>query len=186
MIVTRVEFGLAVFLFIAASLLNWGSSFAESAVADQLEAQQIVMPKSTDNPDEDQKVTKFFEDNAGAMMSTAVQAEMYANHFIGFHLSKLPTYSQATTASRSADAALAKFPTIQKYIDDAKKSSDLVDTVFRGTILKGALLTAYAFGTLGNIAGIAALVALVAGAFMLLLSIFGLNHARHVPEDATI
>jgi hypothetical protein len=62
----------------------------------------------------------------------------------------------------------------------------MVDTVFKGTMLRGTLLTAYAFGTLGSIAGIAALVSLVGAAFMLLLSILGLLHIRRTPEDATI
>jgi hypothetical protein len=185
-IVTTVGFGLAVFLFVAAGLLNWGASFAESAVSDQLKAQQIVIPAATDNADESEDVTKFFADNGGAIMESAKQAQMYADHYLGFHLSKMPTYAQASTASRAAEGALSKEPANTKFIDDAKQKAELVNTVFRGTMLKGTLLTAYAFGTLGNIAGIAALVALVGGAFMLLLSVLGLNHIRRTPEDATI
>lgn len=185
-IVTSVGFGLAVFLMIAAGLLNWGSNFAQSAVSDQLEAQQIIMPATTDNPDETADVTTFFANNGGALMTTSEQAKMYAEHYLGFHLSKMPTYSQASTASRAADAALAKYPTNQKFIDDSQAKAELVNTVFKGTILKGTLLTAYAFGTLGSIAGIAALVSLIGAAFMLLFSIFGILHIRRTPEEATI
>jgi hypothetical protein len=119
-------------------------------------------------------------------MSTSEQAKMYAENYLGFHLSKMPTYSQASTASRAADAALAQYPTNQKFIDDSRTKAELVNTVFKGTMLKGTLLTAYAFGTLGTIAGIAALVSLVGAAFMLLLSILGLMHIRRTPEEATI
>jgi hypothetical protein len=48
------------------------------------------------------------------------------------------------------------------------------------------LLTAYAFGTLGVIAGYAAIAALAGGILFLLLAIAGLMHIRRTPEDATI
>jgi hypothetical protein len=185
-IVTTVGFGLALFLFIAAGLLNWGANFAQSAVSDQLEAQQIVIPPATENPDETIEVTKFFTDNGGVLMSTSEQANMYAENYLGFHLSKMPTYSQASNASRAANASLAQSPKNQALIEDSQAKAELVNTVFKGTVLKGTLLTAYAFGTLGTIAGIAALVSLVGAAFMLLLSILGLMHIRRTPEEATI
>ena len=62
----------------------------------------------------------------------------------------------------------------------------MLDTVFKGTVLRGTLLTAYAFGTLGSIAGISALVSLAGALVMLLLSILGLLHIRRTDEDATI
>ena len=185
-IVTVLGFGLALLLFVAAGLLNWGSTFAASAVYDQLQAQQIMIPETTDNPDEAADVTQFFVDNGGAIMSNSKQAQMYADHYLGYHLSKMPTYAEASTASRLANAALAGNPTDQKLIDDAKSKLGMLDTAFKGTVLKGTLLTAYAFGTLGMIAGISALASLAGGAFMLLLSVLGLLHIRRTPEDATI
>jgi hypothetical protein len=62
----------------------------------------------------------------------------------------------------------------------------MVETVFKGTMLRGTLLTAYAFGTLGSIAAIAALVSLARALVMLILSLLGFMHIRRVPEDATI
>jgi hypothetical protein len=53
-------------------------------------------------------------------------------------------------------------------------------------MLRGTLLTAYAFGTLGSIAAKAALVSLAGAGVMLLLSILGLVHIRRTPKDATI
>jgi hypothetical protein len=55
-----------------------------------------------------------------------------------------------------------------------------------GNTLRGMLLQAYAFGTLGVIAGYSAIAALVGGVLMLLLSIAGLMHLRRTPGDATI
>ena len=185
-IVTAVGFGLAVFLLIAAGLLNWGASFAADSVASQLEAQEITIPAATGNAEESADVTEFFAANGDKILSNAKQAQMYADHYLGFHLSSMPTYAAASAANRAARAALAENPNDKALIADAGAKSAMVETVFKGTVLSGTLLTAYAFGTLGSIAGIAALVALAGSLVMLLLSVLGLLHIRRVPEDATI
>ena len=59
-----------------------------------------------------------------------------------------------------------------------------VQTVFQGTTLRGLLLEAYAFGTFGQIALVAAIVSFILASIMLLLTLFGLLHFRRVPEDA--
>ncbi|CAB4589652.1 MAG: hypothetical protein F2571_02925 [Actinobacteria bacterium] len=185
-IVTAVGFGLAALLLISAGLLNWGSSFASDAVSSQLKAQEISFPAETGNPDESADVTTFFAENGDKVLSTAAQAQMYADHYLGFHLSKMPTYAAASAANRAAIAAMATDPANPTLKADAASKSAMLDTVFKGTMLRGTLLTAYAFGTLGSIAGIAALVSLVGALIMLLLSILGLLHIRRTPEDATI
>ena len=55
-----------------------------------------------------------------------------------------------------------------------------------GNTLRGMLLQAYAFGTLGVIASYAAIAAFAGGLIMLILSIAGLFHIRRTPMDATI
>jgi len=185
-IVTAVGFGLAVFLTIAAGLLNWGAGFASDAVSSQLKAQEITIPAATGNPDESADVTAFFKENGDKVLSDAKQAQMYADHYLGFHLSKMPTYAAASAASRVANGALAANPSDPALKSEAAAKLSMVDTVFKGTVLRGTLLTAYAFGTLGSIAGISALVSLAGAALMLFLSILGLLHIRRTPEDATI
>jgi hypothetical protein len=185
-IVTAVGFGLSVFLLIAAGLLNWGASFASDAVASQLEAQEITIPAATGNAEESADVTAFFAANGEKILSNATQAQMYADHYLGFHLSSMPTYAAASAANRAARAALAESPNDEALKSEAVAKSAMVETVFKGTVLSGTLLTAYAFGTLGSIAGISALVALAGSLVMLLLSVLGLLHIRRVPEDATI
>jgi hypothetical protein len=185
-IVTAVGFGLAVFLLIAAGLLNWGAKFASDAVSSQLKAQEITIPAETGNADESADTTKFFKDNGDKVLTNAKQAQMYADHYLGFHLSKMPTYAAASSANRAASAALAANPTDLNLKSEAAAKAGMVETVFRGTVLRGTLLTAYAFGTLGSIAGISAIVAFVGSLVMLFLSILGLLHIRRVPEEATI
>jgi hypothetical protein len=185
-IVTAVGFGLSVFLLIAAGLLNWGANFAADAVSSQLGAQKITIPSETANKDESAEVTSFFRANGDKIMTNGKQAQMYADHYLGFHLSGMPTYAAASGASRAAAAALAANPNDATLKADAAAKLSMVDTVFKGTMLRGTLLTAYAFGTLGSIAGIAAFVSLAGAALMLFLSILGLLHIRRTPEDATI
>ena len=185
-IVTAVGFGLAVFLLIAAGLLNWGAGFASDAVSSQLKAQEITIPAVTGNPDEAADVTAFFKENGDKVLSDSKQAQMYADNYLGFHLSKMPTYAAASNASRAANAALAGNPTDPDLKAEYAAKLSTLDTVFKGTVLRGTLLTAYAFGTLGYIAGISALVSLAGAAVMFFLSVLGLLHIRRTPEDATI
>jgi hypothetical protein len=185
-IVTAVGFGLAAFLLIAAGLLNWGASFAADAVASQLEAQEISIPAVTGNAEESADITEFFAVNGEKILSNAKQAQMYADHYLGFHLSSMPTYAAASAANRAARAALAENPNDEALKSDLAAKAAMVETVFKGTVLSGTLLTAYAFGTLGSIAGIAAMVSLFGSLVMLLLSVLGLLHIRRIREDATI
>ena len=185
-IVTFVGFGLGVFLLIAAGLLNWGATFASGTVASQLEAQAITIPADNGDPKADAATVAFFKDNGNKVMSTGKQAQMYADHYIGFHLSAMPTYAEASTLARSAAGAAAMDPTNADAQAALTKANATVETVFKGESLRGMLLNAYAFGTLGMIAGIAAKVTLVGAIVMFLFVFAGLRNIRRTPEDATI
>lgn len=185
-IVTFVGLGLAVFLLVAAGLLNWGATFASGTVAAQLEAQQITMPAENGDPNADEATAAFFKENADKIMSTGKQAQMYADHYIAFHMSGMPPYAAASSASRAAAGALAADPTNLELQAAAAKASSTVETVFKGETLRGMLLNAYAFGTLGDIAAIAAKVTFGGALFMFLFVILGIWHIRRTPLDATI
>ena len=184
-IVTAVGFGLTVFLLVAAGLLNWGASFASQSVTSQLENQNISFPPAIGMPAETRgQLAKW----AGKSVTTGEMARDYSDLFIWEHMKaastavmgKPATYSevsaayQAITRSGSKDAA------------QIQKLADLQDTLFMGNTLRGMLLEAYAFGTMGVIAGYGAIAALVGGIVMLLLSIAGLIHIRRTPDSATI
>lgn len=185
-ILTLVGVGLSIFLFVAAGLLNWGYSFADNQVKSQLQAQQITIPAATQNAKEAASITAFFKENGNQIMSTGKQAQMYADHYLGFHLSQMPTYAEASATNRSASGALAANPTDATLQAASSKAAATLETVFKGTTLRGTLLTAYAFWQLGQIAKLAALTVLVGGILLLILSIAGWVHLRRTPEDATI
>jgi len=168
---------LAVVLVVAAVLLTWGHSYANNQVSSQLSAQKIVFP-TTGNP-EFKALPKAdaaaMGQYAGQLMTNGAQAQTYANHFIGYHLSLIgggKTYSQLSALSRAnpKNATLA----------------GEVDAVFKGTTLRSMLLEAYGFWQLGQIALIAAIASYIAAGLMLILSIFGLVHLRRTAPEAEV
>ncbi len=177
---------LAVLFLTVAGLMNWGASFTNDSVKTQLSAQAIHFPGKTGNSKESADVTKFFADNANKIMTTGKQAQMYAENYIGFHLSHYPTYEVAANNSRAADSALAGDPTNVDLQAKAKSAAATVETVFKGTALQGTLLTAYAFGFFGTLAGIGTIVSLVTGLLFLLLALLGYMHLRRTDDSAAI
>ena len=185
-IVTSIGALLTVFLFVVAGLVQWGASFASDSVSSQLKAQEIVMPATTGNADEAADVTAYFKAHGDKPMTTGKDAQMYADHYIGFHMSHMPTYAEASTQSRAASAASAANPSDKALATDAATKAATVETVFKGNMLRGTLLTAYAFGTLGVLAGYGAIAALIGAVIMLALTLAGLAHIRRTPDSATI
>ncbi len=155
-------------LLVAGGLLTWTSSYINNEVHTQLAAQQIYFP-AANSPAVAAPEFQAMRQYGGQLMTTGPQAEVYADHFIANHLKVIgggKTYAQLSTAS------LAQ-PTNTKLAAQ-------VGTVFKGETLRGLLLNAYAFGTMGMIAGIAAVVAFVGAGLMLLLCLLGIFHARRV------
>jgi hypothetical protein len=110
---------------------------------------------------------------AGQQMTTGAQAKVYADNFIAFHLSKMGgTYSQLSAQSVAQP-------------NNAKLAA-LVNTVFKGTTLRGMLLNAYAFWQIGVIALWGAIVSFIGAGLLLILSGLGLLHARRTPATAEI
>jgi len=165
---------IAVVLLIAGALGLWAYSFANSQVHDQLAAQQIYFPPAGSSAIAGPQFAAL-QQYAGQQLTTGAQAEAYANHFIAVHLSEVAggkTYSQVSAAAMAA-------PTNTVLAGQ-------VETLFKGTTLRGMLLNAYAFWKIGQIALIASIVCFVSAIALLVLSAFGMVHARRVPVEAEI
>jgi hypothetical protein len=164
----------AVVLLFAGGLLVWASSFATQNVHDQLAAQQIKMPVAAalTTPTMKAELTQY----AGQDLTTGAQAKAYADYYIQAHMDESSggkTYSQV---SGEYMAALKADPTAQATAD----LGQLRQTLFMGTTLRGMLLNAYAFATLGTIAMWAAIAAFIGSAVMFVLGFLGLRHAHKV------
>ena len=185
-IVTAVGFGLAAFLFVAAGLLNWGAGFATESVATQLENQNISFPATAEEMPEATRdqLAKW----AGMKVTTGEMARDYSDKYIWEHMkgASMGVIGKPATYSEVSGMYLGLVKGGSTDTAQINKLGELRQTLFMGNTLRGMLLEAYAFGTLGTIAGYATIAALVGGVLMLLLSIAGLIHIRRTPESATI
>jgi len=109
---------------------------------------------------------------AGQQLLTGSQAEAYADHFIAIHLSELP-YGGVYSKISAAAIASPKNTTLK----------GLEQTSFQGTTLRGLLLEAYAFSTIGLIMLWGAIASFVMAVLMLALVGFGFAHARRTAPD---
>jgi hypothetical protein len=184
-IVTTVGFALAAFLVVAAGLLNWGATFANESVKSQLDNQNISFPAKDAMPEAtSSQLAKWAEQK----VTTGEMAKDYSDLYIWEHMKAASTAvaGKPLTYSEVSGVYMGMVRGGTGTVEEIAKYGDLRQTLFMGNTLRGMLLEAYAFGTLGVIAGYAAIAALVGGALMLLLSVAGLMHLRRTPKDATI
>jgi hypothetical protein len=184
-IVTAVGFGLTVFLFVAAGLLNWGASFAQDSVRSQLENQNIAFPAAEAMPEATKdQLAKW----AGMAVTTGPMAKDFSDLYIWEHMkgSSIDALGKPATYSEVSGMYMGLVRGGSSDTAQIAKIGELRQTLFMGNTLRGMLLEAYAFGTMGVIAGYGAIAALAGGLVMLLLSIAGLLHIRRTPDSATI
>ncbi len=171
---TTVGLVLAVILLAAGGLMMWGHSFVDSQVHNQLAAQKIYFPP---NGSPAIKAPEFaaMHQYAGQLMTNGAQAEVYADHFIANHLTKIgggQTYAQlsARALAQPKNTALA----------------GQVDAMFKGTTLRGMLLNAYAFWKMGELAFWGAIVSFIGAGLLLILAGLGYAHLRRVSPTAEV
>jgi hypothetical protein len=168
---------LAVVLAVAGGLLLWGHNFVSDQVHTQLAAQKIYFPPANSGaikalPAADATAMKAY---AGQLMTTGAQAQTYADHFIAVHLREIgggQTYAQLAEKSlaQPKNAALA----------------GQVQTIFRGETLRGLLLNAYGWWQMGQIMLIGAIVAFIAAAALLIMSLLGIAHRRRAAPESEV
>jgi len=177
---------LTVALVVAGGLLSWGSSFAADYVDDELSSQNITFPPAESLAEEGRTdLVKF----GGEAVNTGEEAEAYAS-FIDGHLTGIAdgaTYAELGGPERAAngavEAAVAAGASADEIADLEAEAAEITgqrNTLFKGETLRGLLLTAYAWATVGQIAGYAAIAAFVAGGVMLVLVLLGLRHHHKV------
>lgn len=181
---------LTVALVVAGGLLMWGSNFAADYVDDELTSQNITFPPAEALEAEGRTdLVKF----GGESVNTGPEAEAYAS-FIDGHLQNTAdglTYAELGGPEREARGAVAEAleagaddATIAELEAEAAAISEQRNTLFKGETLRGLLLTAYAWSTVGAIAGYAAYAAFAAAAVMLVLVLMGLRHHRKVVQQS--
>ncbi len=162
-----LQVGLIGILVFCAGFLFWGNSFIHSQITTELTAQQIYFPAAdskavTSLPSADAAAMSIY---GGQQLTTGEQAKVYANSFIAIHLGEV---AGGQTYSQMSAKAIAN-PTDQKIAGQ-------VATLFKGETLRGLLLNAYGWWTIGTYAlfaavglGVAALAVLLAFALEIFL-----------------
>ncbi len=175
---------------LAGGLLLWGHNFSSDYVSKELGSQNISFPNAqalTDGGRAD--LVKF----ADQKVDTGKEAEGYAS-FINGHLQGIAdgaTYADLGAPESAAKAdvkAAVDAGKPQATIDELQAKADGIsgqrNTLFKGETLRGLLLSAYAWSTVGMIAGIAAFGAFLAAAVMAVLVVLGIVHHHKTPKTA--
>jgi hypothetical protein len=156
-----LQVGLIGILAFCAGFLFWGNSFIHNQIQTELTAQQIYFPAAnsaaiTALPSDKQAAMNQY---GGQQLTTGEQAQVYANNFIGVHLTEV---AGGQTYSQMSAKAMAN-PTDQKIAGQ-------VATLFKGETLRGLLLNAYGWWTIGTYALYAA-IGLAVAAFAVVVAL---------------
>jgi hypothetical protein len=143
--VVILQVTLVVILAFVAGFLFWAANFTHSYVHDELTQQKISFP-AAGSASLNAKEFPDLQQYAGQAVNDGDKAKAYANGFIGRHLQAIgggKTYSQVSAESLAnpKDATLAA----------------TVQTLFRGETLRGLLLNAWGWWTVGTYALYAAI-----------------------------
>jgi hypothetical protein len=183
--VTLIGAGLTVILLVVGVLAMVGYTFTSNNVRTQLAQQDVYFPTKAEFASAGQmgEVTigmkPYLMQYAGQQLLTGAEAEAYADHFIAVHLSEMSggkTYAQISTEVRAMSTTDPNYKTMYA----------LEQTMFQGNTLRGLLLEAYAFGTMGQIALIGSIAAFAGAALMLLLTLLGVRHLRKTDDGEMI
>jgi len=176
---------------VAGALLLWGHNFSSDYVAKELSSQNITFPSAENLTAQGRTDLVKYADHR---LDTGAEAQAYAS-FINGHLQGIAdgaTYADlgAPESAAKADVAAAvKAGKPQATIDALQvKATGITDqrnTLFKGETLRGLLLSAYAWSTVGMIAGIAAIGAFIAAGMMGILVLLGLVHLRRTRTPKT-
>jgi branched-subunit amino acid transport protein len=180
----------AVVFAVAGGLLLWGHNFSSDYVSRELGSQNITFPDAAALTAEGR--TDLLS-HAGNSVNSGNEAEAYASYING-HLQGIAdgqTYADLGTPQRAATAAVAAAQdsgASQATIDDLQAKATALTaqrtSLFQGETLRGLLLSAYAWSTVGMIAGIAAIAAFVASAVAIVLVVLGMVHLRRMHAAA--
>jgi hypothetical protein len=157
----------------------WGASFAQSTVHDQLASQHIVFPPAAalqaKLPNGQPEYGSEIQSYAGQQVVNGDQARVYANDFIAVHLSHMTPYNTYAAASTAAQAQ-----------PNNASLQNLVNTLFKGTMLRTSLLNAYGWWTVGTYAFYAAIGLLIATLVVFAALVFELTQLRKPALDKVV
>ncbi|WP_425309157.1 hypothetical protein AADG42_10450 [Ammonicoccus fulvus] len=182
-LISYVGLALAAVMFVAGGLLTWASAFVNEQVTNQLVSQRIDMPGEKGIAGlKDPKDQEALRPYIGQQMSTGDQAKAFADNYILAHMN-------ASSNGKTYEEVSGEFMQLspeQKASEEGQKMAALRESLFMGNTLRGLLLNAYAFATMGKIAAIAAVAAFVGGVVLLVLSFLGFRHSKSPSGESMV
>jgi len=145
-----VASGVAIGMLVVGALALAGGQYATDVVHDQLVPQKIFFPQKGE------ALPASLNQYAGQQVDTAKEAKAYANDFIGLHL-------KGIGQGKSYSEVSAEFMKDPNNTELAQQRQ----TMFMGETLRGTLLNAWGWGTMGTIATIAGFVLIGIGGILL-------------------
>ncbi|HEY0493612.1 MAG TPA: hypothetical protein VGD57_09105 [Candidatus Dormibacteraeota bacterium] len=140
-----LQVGLIGILVFCAGFLFWGNSFIHNQISTELTNQQIFFP-AAGTPGLPAIEMADLQQYGGKQVVNGDMAKAYANGFIGRHLTNVAgglTYSQVSAKAQANPTNV--------------KLAGQVQSLFRGETLRGLLLNAYGWWTIGTYALYAAI-----------------------------
>lgn len=172
---------IALVLLAAGGLLTWASTYIDTQVGDQLSMQDITMPEKDALETDAQH--DALDQYAGQKLTTGDQAKAFADHYILVHMN-------GASGDRTYEEVSGEFMQLSADPEaDPEKVAELGQlrqTLFMGNTLRGLLLNAYAFSTMGEIAGIAAIASFSGAGLLLVLTGLGVVHMRRTPAEVEV
>jgi hypothetical protein len=169
-------------------VLAGNANYSDRYVGDQLARQRITF-KAAHALTDAERAHRCVVANAGKPLLTGRQAECYANHFIGTHITAIGkgrTYAELEDVRTDLTARIAaaqasgdpELPRLQKELGELTGQRE---AMFKAEMLRGALLTSFGFSSLGEKAAQGATAAYGAAGVVTLLSLAGLVRGRRTP-----
>ena len=171
-LVSWVGVVLTIVFLVAGVLLLQGANFAKNTVTEQLTAQNIAFDADAS------KLPPELASWAGVAVTDGAAAKAYSD-LIAVHVAGATGGKSYSQVSGQWFADGKPGPSADQ---NTPNSYDVRMTAFMGETLRGMLLNAYAFWTLGTIAFWAAMGAFAAAIVMLILSILGFKQAGKSSE----
>lgn len=165
---TTVASGAAIGMILAGVLALIGGAYAKDVVHDQLAPQKIAFTEDAS------KLPANLKQYAGEQVDTAAEAKLFAEDYIGLHLKETAggkTYSEVS-------GAFMADPTNEELAQQRQ-------TLFMGETLRGMLLQAWGWGTVGTVATIAGFVLIGIGGVLLAIPVAAfVSDRRRKPAPA--
>lgn len=149
----------SIVLAVLGGLTLWGGLFVRDQVTDQLTAQQVAFA-----PAGSEGLPANIQEYGGVKVTNGKQAKVFADDYIEVHVQGAIAGMAKSNKDLQGVTTYSGVSSVSRQNPDDEALSGLVNTVFRGEMLRASLLNSYGWWTFGTILMWAGIIILSAGA----------------------